>query len=367
MSIPIPAGMEQAPVTWTLGHTTGAEALRGARGLVRFEPTAVAVAYPDVTVLPATVTARVSSGVMDPVDLTVNEPDLWNWRVVPELGVAWTPFHIDVTSEGVDLAGVVAVPGVGPIRAVTGPPGAGIAFHGDKASVDDLPADATTGDGWLVNGDLHVWSGTRWVNAGPIRGPQGLEGERGRQGERGEKGEKGEPGERGETGLQGIPGPANHLSIGSVSTGEVAEATLTGETPNQSLNLVIPATGYVPEYTTGRRNIRDDLVDSASISPGGRAWILRTSNTVTLSTYDLGFTAAGTVRVLNGIPLGFRPIDREGYSLSISGTRTAEAIVMPTGLYVYGVPEGGGRLRATISWITADPRPTGLPGSAIPA
>lgn len=123
MSIPIPAGMEQAPVTWTLGHTTGTEALRGARGLVRFEPTAVAVAYPDVTVLPATVTARVTTGVMDPVDLTVNDPDLWNWRVVPELGVAWTPFHIDVPVEGVDLATAVVVPGIGPIRAVTGPPG----------------------------------------------------------------------------------------------------------------------------------------------------------------------------------------------------------------------------------------------------
>lgn len=123
MSIPIPAGMEQAPVTWTLGHTTGTEALRGARGMVRFEPTAVAVAYPDVTVLPATVTARVNAGVMDSVDLTVNDPELWNWRVTPELGPAWPAFHIDVPVEGVDLATAVVVPGIGPIRAVTGPPG----------------------------------------------------------------------------------------------------------------------------------------------------------------------------------------------------------------------------------------------------
>ena len=123
MSIPIPAGMEQAPVTWTLGHTTGTEALRGARGLVRFEPTAVAVAYPDMTVLPSPITARVLGGVMDPIDLTVNDPELWNWRVTPELGPAWPAFHIDVPVEGVDLATAVVVPGIGPIRAVTGPPG----------------------------------------------------------------------------------------------------------------------------------------------------------------------------------------------------------------------------------------------------
>lgn len=363
MNIPIPQGMEQAPVTWTLAHTTGRESLAGARGFVRFEPTAVAVALPSMTVLPSAVEARVVAGVMEPVDLMVNDPELWNWRVAPQVGVAWAAFHVDVLGP-VDLATVAVVPGKGPIRAVTGPPGKGLNLLGEKPSTDDLPAGATEGDAWLVGTDLHVWGGGRWVDAGPIRGPQGVEGERGPQGERGEKGAKGDKGEKGDTGPQGIPGPANHLTIGSVSVGETPAASIAGQTPNQSLNLVIPTVGYVPEYTSGRRNIRGDLVNSESISAGGRAWILRTGNTVILSTYDLAFTAVGTVRVLLDLPLGFRPIEREGYSLSISGTRTAEVIVMPTGLYVYGVPESGGRLRATISWITADPQPTPLPGVA---
>jgi hypothetical protein len=44
-------------------------------------------------------------------------------------------------------------------------------------------------------------------------------------------------------GLRGIPGeagPANNLGIGTVENGETAEATITGESPNQTLNLVLP-------------------------------------------------------------------------------------------------------------------------------
>lgn len=39
----------------------------------------------------------------------------------------------------------------------------------------------------------------------------------------------------------GIPGPANSLSIGTVVEGGTASATITGQSPNQTLNLVLPA------------------------------------------------------------------------------------------------------------------------------
>ena len=39
----------------------------------------------------------------------------------------------------VDLATVVVVPGKGPIRAVTGPPGRGLNLLGEKAAVGGLP------------------------------------------------------------------------------------------------------------------------------------------------------------------------------------------------------------------------------------
>lgn len=46
-------------------------------------------------------------------------------------------------------------------------------------------------------------------------------------------------GDKGATGLQGPAGPANALTIGSVTSGKVASATITGEAPNQVLNLVL--------------------------------------------------------------------------------------------------------------------------------
>ena len=54
------------------------------------------------------------------------------------------------------------------------------------------------------------------------------------------KGAKGEQGEKGEKGEVGENGPANTLTIGTVTSGDEASATITGETPNQVLNLILP-------------------------------------------------------------------------------------------------------------------------------
>lgn len=63
---------------------------------------------------------------------------------------------------------------------------------------------------------------------------------------KGDKGEKGNVGPQGEQGIQGNPGPANSLTIGTVEKGAVPSATITGEAPNQVLNLVLP-TGETEE------------------------------------------------------------------------------------------------------------------------
>lgn len=47
-------------------------------------------------------------------------------------------------------------------------------------------------------------------------------------------------GAQGQKGDTGSAGPANSLSIGTVTKGEQASATITGESPNQILNLVLP-------------------------------------------------------------------------------------------------------------------------------
>ena len=51
---------------------------------------------------------------------------------------------------------------------------------------------------------------------------------------------KGDTGAQGPQGIQGVTGPANTLNIGSVVKGTEASATITGDAPNQTLNLVLP-------------------------------------------------------------------------------------------------------------------------------
>ena len=93
------------------------------------------------------------------------------------------------------------------------------------------------------------------------RGAQGPQGEKGDPGIQGEKGEKGDPGERGpqgiqgEQGIQGLKGDTGeqgpkgdtgatpNITIGTVTTlaaGSNATASITGDTPNLTLNLGIP-------------------------------------------------------------------------------------------------------------------------------
>ena len=131
--IPLPSALVRAPVTWTLGHADTTGPLKAARGFVRFEASAIAVAYSDRTVLPSPVETPFVGGVMDPVDLIVNDPDIWNWKVTVKAGgVIWDPFHINVPAEGTNLASASITPGKGPVKVLKGDRGA------QGASLDSL-------------------------------------------------------------------------------------------------------------------------------------------------------------------------------------------------------------------------------------
>ena len=71
------------------------------------------------------------------------------------------------------------------------------------------------------------------------KGDTGEKGATGATGPQGVQGVQGKTGATGATGPQGPAGPANVLTIGSVTSGKVASATITGEAPNQVLNLVL--------------------------------------------------------------------------------------------------------------------------------
>lgn len=78
---------------------------------------------------------------------------------------------------------------------------------GTKESEADLPLSAEKNDAYLINGEMWVFNGTNWNNAGRIQGPKGDPGPQGIKGDPGEKGEQGIQGLKGDTGLQGPQGP----------------------------------------------------------------------------------------------------------------------------------------------------------------
>jgi hypothetical protein len=89
-------------------------------------------------------------------------------------------------------------------------------------------------------------------------------------------------GPQGETGDQGPAGPANELTIGTVTTGTAgssADATLTGDSPAQTLNLVIP---------------RGDKGDQGDQGPAG---------TATTDAADLTTGTLADARLSTNVPL----------------------------------------------------------------
>lgn len=88
-----------------------------------------------------------------------------------------------------------------------GKDGTSLNILGTKESEADLPLSAEKNDAYLINGEMWVFDGTNWNNAGKIQGPQGPQGPVGPQGSKGDpgpQGVKGDPGEKGDTGARGI-------------------------------------------------------------------------------------------------------------------------------------------------------------------
>ena len=77
---------------------------------------------------------------------------------------------------------------------------------GTKESEADLPLCAQKNDAYLIDGEMWVFDGTNWNNAGKIQRPQGPVGPQGPKGDQGPQGVKGDPGEKGEQGAQGLKG-----------------------------------------------------------------------------------------------------------------------------------------------------------------
>lgn len=92
-----------------------------------------------------------------------------------------------------------------------GEQGTGINIKGTVATPGDLPSSGNNpGDGYIIEstGDLWMWDGTQWANAGQIVGPQGPAGPIGPQGPKGDKGDQGVRGPGAQVGEGPDPTPA---------------------------------------------------------------------------------------------------------------------------------------------------------------
>ncbi len=97
-----------------------------------------------------------------------------------------------------------------------GPTGTSINFVGEVDAITDLPSGAAQNDAYVVVGEdrnVYVWTGTVWINIGPVQGPEGPQGAtgdtgpEGPQGPAGADGAQGIQGEKGDTGDAGPEGP----------------------------------------------------------------------------------------------------------------------------------------------------------------
>ena len=105
-------------------------------------------------------------------------------------------------------------------------------------------------------------------------------------------------------GEKGEDGPSNVLTIGSVTSGDTASATITGESPNQVLNLVLPKGDTGAQGEQGLQGPPGkNGTDGVSITTGN-TWepIQQNGYTVTDTTFNLsdGNNITISIKAKNG-------------------------------------------------------------------
>jgi len=144
-------------------------------------------------------------------------------------------------------------------------------------------------------------------------------------------GSTGATGSKGDTGSQGPAGPANTLSIGTVTSGTAA-ATITGTAPNQTLNLVLQpgatgATGATgPQGPAGTVNLADETPQPLGTASAGTALSAARADHV---------HAVGSITYssLSGIPSTFTPAAHTQAISTVTGLQDALDGKQPAGTY----------------------------------
>jgi hypothetical protein len=196
----------------------------------------------------------------------------------------------------------------------TGAQGTSITVKGSVFAVVNLPPTGNSlNDAWIVTstGNLHVWNGSAWINAGPIVGPTGPTGPSvtgptganstvpGPTGATGATGADGTTGATGPTGpsVTGPTGPANFELTGSnyltsiiLTSGDAARIVKMNS--SSAVELTIPADGFNGyTFPVGTQIVFTQLgVGQVTVRPQTVAVLIRTegSRITTKARYAVG-------------------------------------------------------------------------------
>lgn len=119
--------------------------------------------------------------------------------------------------------------------------GTSLNILGTKESEADLPLSAEKNDAYLINGEMWVFDGTNWNNAGKIQGPQGPQGPvgpKGLKGDTGPQGKQGPIGPKGEQGNTGAKGEKGTVFVPSVDAdGNISWSNTDGIANPRTVNI----------------------------------------------------------------------------------------------------------------------------------
>jgi hypothetical protein len=175
-----------------------------------------------------------------------------------------------------------------------GPIGTGLQLKGTVTSSANLPGypssyTGSAGDGYIATdtGHLWTWSGTAWVDAGNITGPQGPQGATGAQGPQGATGAQGPQGPSGPSGpnANAAYNQANNAYAAANLKLDLAGGTITGNLNVQNNlsvtgdisvngNLIIgnqntDTISVIADFTS---NLVPDVNSSVSLGQAGKEW-----------------------------------------------------------------------------------------------
>lgn len=152
--------------------------------------------------------------------------------------------------------------------------GTSLNILGTKESEADLPLSAEKNDAYLINGEMWVFDGTNWNNAGKIQGPQGPQGPIGPQGPKGDPGPQGVKGDPGKKGEQGDTG-ARGITFTPVvdSKGNISWSNDGGLENPQTVNITGPQGDMGAKGDTGPQGEKGEVGDAGPKGDKGTTFI----------------------------------------------------------------------------------------------